>query len=121
VRSALTAAVTTACAGDDWLAQHPPSWTWLLDYPPLEIRADAPILASVLTAASAASGEACPVGLDSGYDGAPLGALYGIPAPAFGPGGIAQAHADNEYVEIGELVTAARAYARLMIEWCGLG
>ena len=62
VRSALTAGVTAACAGDGWLAQHPPSWTWPLDYPPLEIPIGAPILASVLTAASAASGEARRVG-----------------------------------------------------------
>jgi hypothetical protein len=49
-----------------------------------------------------------------------LAGLYGIPSVAYGPGGISEAHTTKEYVAIADLVTAARAYARLMIGWCGL-
>ena len=30
---------------DDWLAEHPPTWSWYTDYPPSEIDPDASIVA----------------------------------------------------------------------------
>ena len=44
----------------------------------------------------------------------------GIPAIVYGPGELAQAHAVDESVAVDDLVDAARIYARLLIEWCGV-
>ncbi len=40
----------------------------------------------------------------------------GIPAVIFGPGSIAQAHTEDEWVEVDQLAKAARAYAAMMAE-----
>ena len=105
---------------DGWLTEHPPAWDWQLDYPPYEIAASHPLMQAALSAMKAAGNAGVrPVGLDSGYDGTLLANLYGIPSVGLGPGDIAQAHAENEYVEISQLVTAAKALAHLMIDWCG--
>jgi acetylornithine deacetylase len=44
----------------------------------------------------------------------------GIPAISYGPGDIRVAHAYDEYVLIDELVTAAKTYAVLALDWCGV-
>lgn len=44
----------------------------------------------------------------------------GIPSIVYGPGDIGVAHADDEYASIDEVVTAAKTFAILAIEWCGL-
>jgi len=43
----------------------------------------------------------------------------GIPAICFGPGDITLAHADEEYIEIGEIRRATDVLERLALEWCG--
>jgi acetylornithine deacetylase len=110
-----------ALAHDDgWLTKHPPAWNWQLDYPPYEIAESTPLMQAALAAMKKAGKEdARPVGFDSGYDGTLLGNLYGIPSVGLGPGNIKQAHAENEFVEIDQLVTAAKALAHLLILWCG--
>jgi acetylornithine deacetylase len=37
-----------------------------------------------------------------------------------GPSTVELAHTANEYVEIQDLVDAARVYALTIVEWCGL-
>jgi acetylornithine deacetylase len=120
VRAELEATVAEACREDDWLAAHPPEWTWLMDYPPGEIDPAADVVAAAQAAARAVGADPRLNGLDSGFDGALLTALYGIPAPAFGPGEVAEAHATDESIAIDDLVEAARAYARLLVDWCGV-
>jgi len=44
----------------------------------------------------------------------------GIPAITIGPGDLRVAHAANEYVEIAEVVDAAKIYALSIAEWCGV-
>jgi acetylornithine deacetylase len=44
----------------------------------------------------------------------------GIPAITYGPGDLRAAHAVDEWVDIDEVVTAARTYALLALDWCGL-
>jgi acetylornithine deacetylase len=46
--------------------------------------------------------------------------IAGIPTITWGPGNLRVAHAPNEYVEIEDLVDAAKAYAVVIAEWCGL-
>jgi acetylornithine deacetylase len=119
-RQELEAAVAAACGDDEWLQLNPPEWTWLLDYPPGEIDAGSDIVAAAREAAGAVGHDLQLLGLDSGYDGALLTGLYGIPAPAFGPGGLEQAHATDEAVLVDDLMDCARAYGRLLVDWCGV-
>ena len=44
--------------------------------------------------------------------------LGGIPAIVFGPGGVQQAHSDEEYVEIAQLEQAALFYAKAAVQFC---
>lgn len=121
VRIEMEQAVGRACEGDDWLQEHPPSWTWMLDYPSSEIDAGAHIVTAAQAAARRVGGGGELVGLDSGFDGALLSTIYGIPSPAFGPGDLRRAHATDEWVGVSELVDAARAYAQVIVDWCGVG
>jgi acetylornithine deacetylase len=113
-------AVANAAAADDWLAAHPPTWSWYTDYPPSEIDPGAQIIETVRDAARELGVDATPEGIDTTYDGALLTLLADTPSPAFGPGDLARAHAPDEWVGIDELELAARLYARAIVSWCGL-
>jgi acetylornithine deacetylase len=112
--------VGAAAASDDWLAGHPPAWTWFTDYPPSEIDPAHPIVGCVQAAARELGIESRAEGIDTAYDGALLTRFGSTPSPAFGPGDLARAHAPDEWVGVEELVTCARLYARVIAAWCGM-
>ena len=118
-RGEIEQAVAEAAAADDWLAAHPPAWSWYTDYPPSEIDPQSPIIAVVRAAGAELGVDVVPEGIDTTYDGALLTLLAGTPSPAFGPGDLTRAHAPDEWVGIDELVLAARLYARAIVAWCG--
>ncbi|HEU4628821.1 MAG TPA: ArgE/DapE family deacylase [Gemmatimonadaceae bacterium] len=83
---------------------------------PSDVPVDAPLVRA-LGAALAAEGEAPRVeGLSCWTDAALLNA-GGIPAVCFGPGDIALAHADEEWVPIDEIERATRVLTRLLATW----
>ena len=51
-------------------------------------------------------------------DGALLSAFAQVPAVVLGPGELGDAHSPRESIEVAELETAARLYARLALEFC---
>ena len=51
-------------------------------------------------------------------DGALLAAFGGLPTLVLGPGDLGDAHSPRESIEVAELETAARLYARLVLEFC---
>lgn len=118
-RAELERAVSAAAAADDWLAVHPPRWTWYTDYPPSELDPTSPIVATVQAAARELGIEARVAGIDTAYDGALLTRFAATPSPACGPGELARAHAPDEWVAIDELIVCARLYARVLMAWCG--
>jgi acetylornithine deacetylase len=118
-RREIERAVAEATAADDWLAEHPPTWSWYTDYPPSEIDPEAPIVEVVREAGRELGLDVAPEGIDTTYDGALLTLFADTPSPAFGPGDLARAHAPDEWVGIDELVLAARLYARAVVAWCG--
>lgn len=59
--------------------------------------------------------EASPWGTDAGI----LGTVGGIPAIVIGPGETSVAHYPNEYIELDEVVKAAKLFALTILQWCG--
>ncbi|WP_327107290.1 ArgE/DapE family deacylase [Nonomuraea glycinis] len=114
--------VADACRSDPWLREHPPVFEWKLLWPPYSLPDDAPLGAVVAGAHAAAAADGRPP-LSTGFmgvcdltwmDSKGLGGLV------YGPGVGYTAHAENEYVEIAQLVQSAKTYALAAIEWCGL-
>ncbi len=105
---------------DTWLKENPPKVEWVLNWPGFET----PVTASICKAAHVA-GEAV---LDTPpqYAGfwmasdATFLSQAGIPTILLGPGAANTCHAANEYVVIDELIDAAKIYALLIAEWCGV-
>jgi acetylornithine deacetylase len=119
-RGEIEAAVAAEAAADGWMAGHPPTWSWYTDYPPSEIDLASPIVGAVQAAAAQLGIDARAEGIDTTYDGALLTLFADTPSPAFGPGDLRRAHAVDEWVGIDELVLGARAYARVICDWCGV-
>jgi len=119
-RSEIEQAVASVAWADDWLAEHPPMWSWYTDYPPSEIDPESAIIAVVQEAGRALGVDVRAEGIDTTYDGALLTLFAGTPSPAFGPGDLARAHAPDEWVGIDELVLGAKLYARAISLWCGV-
>ena len=85
----------------------------LLTDPPLDTASDAPVVKCAQAAARILGLDAEPCGVPFGSDASKLGQI-GVDSLVFGPGSIAQAHGDNEYVPVNELETAAQFYLELM-------
>lgn len=105
---------------DPWLREHPPKIEWLLWWPPYDVPVDAPICKAVATAYESAMEEPVKYYGFAAVDDAAFLNRAGIPAITIGPGDLRVAHAANEYVEIAELVDAAKIYALSIVEWCGV-
>lgn len=87
---------------------------------PSDVSTNAPIVRALTDALTQ---QAIPVrteGMSAWTDCALLNEA-GMPAICFGPGDIAVAHADEEYVDIEEIPRAAAVLERLARNWCGTG
>jgi len=113
--------VTRFAQTDPWLREHPPKVEWWdFWWPAYDVPADAPICKAVAAAYEAALGEPAKLYGFAAVDDAFFLNEAGIPTVGIGPGHLRNAHSANEYVEIGELVDAAKVYALSIAEWCGV-
>jgi acetylornithine deacetylase len=119
-RGEIDEAVRAAAARDPWLTEHPVSFSWATDYPPSEMPAKHPIIASAQAAGAEIGRDVPAVGIDTTFDGALLTVLGETVSPALGPGDLGRAHAPDEWVGVDELVEAVRLYGRLLMDWCGV-
>jgi acetylornithine deacetylase len=119
-RGEIETAVANEATRHEWLAEHPPTWSWYTDYPPSEIPSDSAIIPEVQRATADLGLSPAAEGIDTTYDGALLTLFADTPSPAFGPGDLRRAHAVDEWVGIDELLLGARAYARVFCRWCGV-
>ena len=123
VKTQIEEHVRHIAATDDWLRDHEPRVDWRLHWPANSPPGDE------ITAAMCAAQERAAEGTSfttppevAGFpavDDASWLTLAGIPAISYGPGDLAVAHADNEFVRIDEVMCATRAFALLAMEWCG--
>jgi acetylornithine deacetylase len=116
--------VRAIAATDPWLREHQPTIEWKLHWPANAPGAEA-ITAAMCEAHERAArdtpfaGPAQTVGFPA-VDDATWLSLAGIPAISYGPGDLAVAHADDEFVRIDEVLCATRAFALLAMDWCGV-
>ena len=123
VERRIEAFVAERCAGDPWLAAHPPEFTWGYDWPPFETPREEPIVGAVAAAVEAVRG--APVPPPSPEHPAVVGASVdstwiqraGIPVVTFGPGEMGVAHSPDEHVAIEQLLAAARTLALAIYSW----
>jgi acetylornithine deacetylase len=111
-------------ASDDWLRQHEPAIQWRLHWPANSPEADDITTAMCAAHQSAAAdtrlaGPAEVSGFPAVDDASWL-TVEGIPAISYGPGDLAVAHADDEFVSVDEVMCATRAFTLLAMEWCGV-
>jgi acetylornithine deacetylase len=126
VKRELVDRVLDACRLDPWLAEHPPEFEWPLAYPPMETPWEHPLPQALATAWERvtrerlpAPGPDFPANFGAAMEGSWLQRL-GVPSVAFGPGDLRVAHTRDEYVELDEVITAAKVLAAAAIEWCGV-
>ena len=109
---------------DVWLREHPPVVDWKMNWPANTPEADE------ITAATCAAHERSAAGTRfegpavvcgfAAVEDASWLTIGGTPAISYGPGDLRVAHADDEYVLIDEVLCAARTYALLAMDWCGV-
>ncbi len=114
-------------ATDFWLRDHPPNFRWggrsMIEdrgeiFPASRIDREHPAVLALSgihhrVRNSPAEYVMWPSVSDAGWL-----ASAGIPTVIYGPGELTQAHVIDEWVEIDDLVAAARIYAEMIVEWC---
>jgi acetylornithine deacetylase/succinyl-diaminopimelate desuccinylase-like protein len=92
---------------------------WLVDYPPVELPADAPLVTELAaTLQSEANHRPSIIGVDTWDDTASLIFEAQVPSVSCGPGSNDQAHAVDEYVSVDELNRAAAGFTAFVRRWC---
>ena len=120
--------VRQSCGLDPWLARHPATITWRLNWDPAVLDVEHPLTRVVAAARRQALGEPVHRGSDpdprirafDAVDDATYLNQAGIPTVTCGPGSIQFAHAVDESVAIDQVVAAAKVYALAAIAWCGV-
>ena len=105
---------------DPWLREHPPELEWWGEFRHHSLPPEHELVRVMQAAHEAVTGTRAKVcAFPAGADATVL-AEFGVPTLIYGPGEIAVAHSVDEYVQIDELVLAAKAYALAVMRWCGL-
>jgi acetylornithine deacetylase/succinyl-diaminopimelate desuccinylase family protein len=106
---------------DPWLRDNPPEvYVPLFSWPPFETSQDEPICKAAAAASQALFNRPAVLYGAAYTSDASFIHQAGIPTIVLGPGSIELAHGFNEYVEIQDLVDAAKLYALTIVEWCGI-
>lgn len=119
VKEEIAGFVRRVAQTDPWLREHPPTLEWLVDADCAETPADHPFVVAAAQALQAAGRVPVIQGQSSHTD---MGWLVnsGIPTINLGPGEPGVAHQSNEFVPESELVDAARVFALIIADWCGV-
>lgn len=117
--------IAKAAAADPWMKDHPPEVTFGnkfggLDAEAADIPPDHPIVKTLVGAFKEVTGVEPEISGRQGAADTRFLIKYGdTPTVIFGPGPTAQMHANDEYVDIDDYITAIKVYALSMCDWCG--
>ena len=120
VRKELVDSIAQLCSADEWLKNHPAKVEFFgAQWVPNAVEHEHPF--SQLMQANFESiykrkikVEASPWGTDGGL----LGKIGNIPTLVIGPGETKVAHYPNEFIELNEVITAAKLFALMLTSWC---
>jgi acetylornithine deacetylase len=118
--------VLDACRLDPWLAEHPPRFDWVNNWPPMSTPWEHELVQTMVRGHEAVSGRAVPApspGTPVNFGAASDGSFLedeGIPSVVYGPGDLKLAHCRDESVVLDEIPAAAKALAACVMEWCGV-
>ena len=124
IQGEIEAQVRRAAEMDPWLRQHPPVLCWDSNWPVSDTDPAHPLVRSLVAERAAVlgampGGAADTAGFNACCDSAFI-EQKGIPSVIFGPGDLRFAHSMNEFVNLSEVVDAARILARSAARWCGV-
>jgi acetylornithine deacetylase len=118
------ATVDRVTESDPWLREHPPTLEIPYGHPPkeaLNMPADHPGVEAISDAMEALTGTAPKRAVSFAVGDCNYWFAEGQPAIWFGPGTqVGGFHGANEFILARDLIEAAKAYAAIAIEWCGL-
>jgi acetylornithine deacetylase len=121
VRKELQQCLAELSATDPWLKEHPARVEFFGgQWVPNALNETHPFAESVKKAFSSVYDrpvkvEASPWGTDGGL----LAKVGGIPTIVIGPGETKMAHYPDEFIDIDEMIRAAKVFSHVLIEWCG--
>lgn len=111
VRTLIIDALRSLQNDDPWFIDHPPLITWGNDgLRGWETATDSDLIRSFVRAHSSLDRTPELIGFTAGSDAAFYGGA-GIPTVVFGPGDVTLAHSPNEYVDVSEVIAAAKVLA----------
>lgn len=120
-RSVFADRLAAICAADPWLAEHPVRLAWTGGaFASGQLPAGHPLLPTVQAAVADAGGGTTEERAIAAGSDLRLYAAAGVPTLHYGPGDLHLAHGPLESVPIDEVVTAARAFALLVVRTCGV-
>lgn len=117
--------IAAAAAEDPWMKDHPPEVTFGnkfggLDAEAADIPPDHPIVTKLVDSFREVTGREPEISGRQGAADTRFLINYGdTPTVIFGPGPTAQMHANDEYVDIDDYITAIKVYALSICDWCG--
>ncbi len=120
IKTEIETHIARICATDPWLRENPPKIEWPAFWPSYDLPVNALICRVAEKGYQMAFHEEPRYYGFVGSDDASFLSMAGIPTITWGPGNLRVAHAPNEYVEIADLVDAAKAYSMTILEWCGV-
>lgn len=105
---------------DPWLKEHPPNVTFAGYFAePSEIPIDSPIVTILSQSFIKVTGkEPIITGREGAADIRFLNRYGNTPTVIFGPGMTEQMHANNEWVNIDDLIQSTKILAQTILEWC---
>ena len=122
VRNELVNHIAEVCSKDDWLKSHPAKVEFFgAQWVPNAVENTHPFAQLMQENFEKVyqrkiKVEASPWGTDGGL----LGKVGGIPTLIIGPGETKMAHYPNEFIEIKEVIQAAKLFALMLTTWCGV-
>lgn len=120
VKQQLFACIKKANDQDDWLCEHPAQLEFFgAQWVPNYMERDHPFVTVLINNFQSVYNreiaiEASPWGTDGGL----LGTVGGIPTLIIGPGETKVAHYPNEFIDLNEVMKAAKLFANTILSWC---
>ncbi len=121
VREDINSALTGIAESDPWLAENPPTVSWLFGTQGVEVPPEHPLFQLVHDAVRTITGTAPVVNpLHSASDIRNPMLFRGIPSVGLGPlaGDFTQAGGVDEWVDVEDYLRTIKVCAKLILEWC---